>query len=135
MTYSIQDIVRLLVEAHDHFYDYHDCDYDGWETWRDAKLAARKWLDQQKPTPRGAVERPDDMSQKGKLRLFVEDDGDIIVAVHEEVQDEQGQPMVGAGADVQICAPFTGGGHSPETWEALHRLAIAMHHDNESRKK
>jgi len=88
-------------------------------------------------TPRGAVERPEDMSQKGKLRVFVEDDGDVIVAVHEEVKDDDGTPMVGPGVDVQFCCPHSGGGHSPETWKALLALAKAMRRDvqNDGRGK
>lgn len=83
-------------------------------------------------TPRGAVERPEDMSQKGKLRVFVEDDGYVIVAVHEEVKDDDGTPMVGPGVDVQFCVPHPGGGHSPETWKALLALAKAMRRDVEN---
>lgn len=67
------------------------------------------------------IERPEDMSQRGKLRLLIQRDGDVIIAV----QDDSGHML-----DIEFCTPGTGGGRSPETWKALHILANAMRADN-----
>jgi hypothetical protein len=66
------------------------------------------------------VERPEDMSIVGKLRLLIQSDGDVIVAIrHKDLM-----------IDIEFCAPVSGGGRSPETWKALHALAVAMRADN-----
>ncbi len=64
------------------------------------------------------------MSPDGKLRLCVEDDGDVIVQVIEGSDNN-----FDAGC-VQFCTPFSGGGGSRRTFEALRRLAEAMAMDN-----
>lgn len=71
------------------------------------------------------VERNEDMSKRGRLRLIQQDDGDIIVAVQSE-QDGLLQP----GDSVEFCAGFGGGGKSPRTFEALHALMEAIRLDN-----
>lgn len=65
-------------------------------------------------------ERPEDMSIIGKLRLIVQPDGDVIVAICHS----------GLMIDIEFCAPGAGGGRSPETWKALRQLALAMQTDN-----
>lgn len=70
---------------------------------------------------RGLVERLEDMSPNGKLRLLVQRDGDVIVSV---VQND------GQIVDIEFCAPGAGGGGSPRTWRALRQLVIAMCDDN-----
>lgn len=67
------------------------------------------------------IERLEDMSPRGKLRLLIQRDGDVIVAV---CQDD------GRMGDVEFCAPGAGGGGSHRTWKALHALAVAMQEDN-----
>lgn len=72
----------------------------------------------------GAVKRIEDMSPRGFLRVIVQDDGDVVVAVH-EYRDEMVQP----GSAAEFCAPYTGGGKSPHTWKALRELFDAMKRD------
>lgn len=64
------------------------------------------------------VERLEDMSPRGLLRLLIQDDGDVIVSVQQN--DLQ-------SADVEFC---TSGGRSPRTLHALRALAKAMQEDN-----
>jgi len=71
------------------------------------------------------VERLEDMSSRGRLRIHQQDDGDIIVAVQSE-SDGLLQP----GDSVEFCAPFSGGGRSPRTLAALKALMVAMEEDN-----
>ena len=70
------------------------------------------------------VERLEDMSRIGRLRLIKQDDGDIIVAVQSE-QDG----VLQSGDSVEFC---TSGGRSPNTLKALNELIKAMALDNES---
>lgn len=65
--------------------------------------------------------RLEDMSQRGKLTLVVQSDGDVIVGI---------QQHHGEMADVEFCAPGAGGGGSHRTWQALRALAAAMELDN-----
>lgn len=71
------------------------------------------------------VERTEDMSRRGRLRLIQQDDGDIIVAVQSE-QDGLLQP----GDSVEFCTGFGGGGRSPKTHAALLALMEAIKQDN-----
>jgi hypothetical protein len=71
---------------------------------------------------RELVERLEDMSPRGKLRLLIQSDGDIIVAIQQED---------GTMADVEFCAPGAGGGGSHRTWAALRDVVRAMQLDNE----
>jgi hypothetical protein len=68
------------------------------------------------------VERLEDMSASGRLRLLQQGDGDVIISI----QQEDGQ-----SADVEFCSPGSGGGGSPKTWVALRQLIQAMKEDNE----
>jgi hypothetical protein len=67
------------------------------------------------------IERLEDMSQRGRLRVLIQSDGDVIVSA---IQND------GRMADVEFCTPMSGGGGSRKTWEALHALAVAMQEDN-----
>jgi hypothetical protein len=68
------------------------------------------------------VVRFEDMSPTGRLTLFKQDDGDIIISAIDEH---------GGEAHVEFCAPMTGGGQSEATWHALLALYEAMKKDNE----
>ena len=72
------------------------------------------------------AERFEDMSQRGRLRIIQQDDGDMIVYVIEDLHSINGGPSAG----VEFC---TSGGKSPKTREALHSLMIAMAQDNADR--
>lgn len=74
------------------------------------------------------VKRNEDMSQLGYLKVLVQDDGDIIVAVYPQEND-----LVGIGASVEFCIPGTGGGRSTHTHAALRNLVAAMERDNTER--
>lgn len=67
------------------------------------------------------VSRKEDMSPNGRLRLIKQDDGDIIIVT---VQDD------GRYTGVEFCTTFGGGGGSPNTFKALHKLFEAMEKDN-----
>lgn len=72
------------------------------------------------------VSREEDMSPDGKLILFQQDDGDIIVTVQESLE------LLGPSrASVEFCIPGTGGGGSPETHRALRDLMEAMRADDD----
>lgn len=68
------------------------------------------------------VERNEDMSRLGRLRLLQQTDGDIIIAVQSE---ENG--LIQPGDSVEFC---TSGGRSPHTLAALRNLMKAMELDN-----
>lgn len=72
------------------------------------------------------VERFEDMSPRGRLRLLQQTDGDIIVCI---VEDPNG-PNDGAVVDVEFCTSGNGGGGSPHTLLALRQLMDAMRLDN-----
>lgn len=74
--------------------------------------------------PREFYERPEDMSRDGRLRVMIEDDGDVIVQVTSE-----GRHF----AAVQFCTIGSGGGRSPRVRAALLELARAIKADNEER--
>lgn len=88
--------------------------------------AAREMLQQQSmseadPLPLGEFfERHDDMGQ-GRLRLILDGDCDVSIAV---ITNE------GEMADVEFCTPFSGGGRSPKVREALLNLAVAIRDEN-----
>lgn len=71
------------------------------------------------------VDRIEDMSVRGRLRLIQQDDGDIIVAVQPE-QDG----LIQGGDSVEFCVPGAGGGRSTHTLAALRALMDAMERDN-----
>jgi hypothetical protein len=74
--------------------------------------------------------RLEDMSARGQLRLFREEDGDIIVSIVPEGDDGRLKRSV----SVQFCLPGSGGGGSPRTFKALQALLVAMQEDNEDPK-
>ncbi len=73
-------------------------------------------------------ERREDMSPEGRLRLLIQEDGDIIVQICGV--DPYGEPQY---AKVEFCAPGSGGGRSPATMNALRALILAMENDNKDR--
>lgn len=82
------------------------------------------------------VYRKDDMSPKNHLAITRQDDGDIIVSLWAQI-DEDGCPSdcgkTVRRVAVEFCAVGSGGGRSPETRRALMQLMEAMWRDNETR--
>lgn len=72
------------------------------------------------------IERREDMSPLGRLALFLQPDGDVIVTICPD-------PEAAWQNSVEFCQPFSGGGRSPKTLKALRALADAMAKDNEAR--
>jgi len=74
-----------------------------------------------------AVERLEDMSPDGFLRIFKQDDGDMCLTIG-------GYNLSGDlnFSSIEFCQPSLGGGSSPKTWEALHDLFIAMMDDQKN---
>ena len=71
------------------------------------------------------AERFEDMSQRGRLRVMQQDDGDMIIEV---IEDPKSQGCcAGLSASVEFC---TSGGKSPKTREALLALMMAMAEEN-----
>lgn len=66
------------------------------------------------------VGRYGDMSPTAHLRVGLDAENDVYVSVH----DGKG------GASVEYCTPFSGGGKSPRTREALINLMLAIEQDN-----
>lgn len=64
------------------------------------------------------AERPEDMSQGGRLQVFAQEDGDMCIMV---VEDS------GQSAGIEFCCS---GGRSPRTLEAVRALSRAMARDN-----
>jgi hypothetical protein len=73
------------------------------------------------------VSRKEDMSLRGQLRVFIDVEGDIHVAVYED----DGTGFIENSASVEFCSCGMGGGKSPNTLKALHQLLKAMELDNE----
>lgn len=71
--------------------------------------------------------RIEDMSKLGRIFVFQENDGDLIVGISE--QDEDG--LIAIPSRVQFCTSFSGGGHSPNTYAALLELKKAIDLDNQ----
>ena len=72
------------------------------------------------------AERFEDMSPRGRLRIFQEDDGDLIVCV---VPDPDAPAEY--APSVQFCTAGSGGGKSPRTRTALLSLMDAIALDNQ----
>jgi len=72
------------------------------------------------------VTRLEDMSAVGRLRLLLDGDGDVIIAIYPQTDDE----LIGIGESVEFCTIGTGGGGSPRTYKALRNLMEAMAQDN-----
>lgn len=71
------------------------------------------------------VARLEDMSQRGYLRLILEDDGDIVICTSGMRADR-----VLPGSAVEFCTVGTGGGKSPKVRAALLALMCAIEQDN-----
>ena len=74
------------------------------------------------------VERHEDMSPEGTLKLIMEPDGDMIVVVKPDPDDSMQSVVM--GCSVQFTFPGAGGGRSPRTRKALVALMDAMYEDN-----
>lgn len=71
------------------------------------------------------VDRKEDMSPSGFLRLYMQPDGDVLVSVTaENMHGEMRGPLC-----VEFCTR-AGGGRSPRTLKALQELMRAMAEDN-----
>lgn len=73
------------------------------------------------------VERFEEMSPKGRLRVHVQDDGDVIIAVIADPDEHR------LGSSVMMSAEFctyAGGGRSPHTRNAILALYEAIVLDN-----
>ncbi|WP_296247593.1 hypothetical protein [uncultured Stenotrophomonas sp.] len=87
------------------------------------------WLPLLDASPKGGsdvtrgvtVERLEDMSVRGRLKLFAEEDGDMCLMI---VEGD------GTSAGIEFCAS---GGRSPRTLEAVRALSRAMEQDNAER--
>lgn len=71
-------------------------------------------------------ERYEDMSQTGRLQVFIEDDGDVILTIIPSIEDSKSQLTL----SVQFCTLSAGGGKSPNVRQALLDLARAIEEDN-----
>ncbi len=75
------------------------------------------------------VERFEDMSPRGRLRLTIQPDGDVIVTI---VPDPDGGERMGYMKSVEFTTPGGGGGGSERTHRALRALYEAMIEDNKA---
>lgn len=73
-----------------------------------------------------SVSRREDMSPRGQLRVLVDEEGDIHVAVY----SDDGTGFIDNSASIEFCSCGIGGGKSPNTMRALRELAKAMELDN-----
>lgn len=73
------------------------------------------------------VQRREDMSPDGHLRLYLQEDGDIVLTVHGRRWGSD-EPST---ASIEFCADG-GGGRSPRTVEALKLLMAAMQADEDA---
>jgi hypothetical protein len=74
------------------------------------------------------VDRKEDMSPEGKLRILMQDDGDMIV---ECLEWNDRTKLIERTAAVEFCT-HAGGGRSPKTRMALLQLAHAMAEENKA---
>ena len=74
------------------------------------------------------VERYEDMSPSGRLRLHEQDDGDVIIEIVPDPHDAKHYTK-----SVEFCMPYTGGGKSFHTHKALLELKRAIERDNTDR--
>jgi hypothetical protein len=72
--------------------------------------------------------RVEDMSPDGRLGIYLQDDGDLVVDI--VGRDMHGGPTF---ASVEFCCTGSGGGRSPHTRDALYELALAIEKDNVER--
>jgi len=76
------------------------------------------------------IQRFEDMSPGGCLRLFRQDDGDIIVCAVPDPEDCKRRHLPFVGIGVEFCVCGGGGGQSPHTRKALLALWEAIERDN-----
>jgi len=74
--------------------------------------------------PIKCVTRAEDMSPDGRLRIWKQEDGDLIVEVVPESSKQE------PSASVEFCTVGSGGGRSPHTRKALVALMEAIKRDN-----
>lgn len=72
------------------------------------------------------VTRAGDMSPDGRLRVWRQEDGDLIVEVVPEYDERSPSPS----ASVEFCTVGSGGGRSSHTRKALFALIEAIKRDN-----
>ena len=77
------------------------------------------------------VERFEDMSPTGRLKLIRQDDGDIIIAI---IPDPDNAQRSYVDKQVEFCT-HGGGGQSPKTLSALYALMDAIEQDNTEEKQ
>jgi hypothetical protein len=70
-------------------------------------------------------ERHEDMSSTGRVQVFLEEDGDVILTIIPDIEDRNQMPL-----SVQFCTQGSGGGKSPNVRKALLDLALAIEEDN-----
>lgn len=73
-----------------------------------------------------SVSRKEDMSPSGQLKILIDVEGDIHIAVF----SDDGDGVIENFASVEFCSCGIGGGKSPHTRKALRDLAKAMELDN-----
>ena len=76
------------------------------------------------------VERFEDMSPNGKLRLYQQPDGDIIVGI---IPDPDQEDYTKLFPSVEFCNTCMGGGQSPHVLQALRNLINAIELDNKEK--
>lgn len=72
------------------------------------------------------VERLEDMSSRGRLRMIIQEDGDVILCI---IPDSD-SPSSMFGDTVEFCMIGSGGGGSPHTIRALRELSKVIERDN-----
>lgn len=84
-----------------------------------------------------SVERKEDMSVEGFLRLHIQDDGDVCLTIGQGSDDFgcNTDGIVRQFASIEFCSTGAGGGASPETIKCLRKLAVAMAMDNKDSGK
>jgi hypothetical protein len=109
-----------VVERHTNSLGKRDCSCDACKLKAsDADLG----LDWGKSSVR-CVTRAEDMSPDGRLRIWMQDDGDLIVEIVPESAKQE------PSASVEFCTVGSGGGRSPHTRRALIELIKAIKLDN-----
>ncbi|MDT8925237.1 hypothetical protein RBE51_20805 [Pseudomonas taiwanensis] len=119
LDYHIKQVEELMTEHGNTVGN----DFSGHEVLEAARKYAASLNGDQKPVPINEhLRRWEDMGQ-GRLELFREEDGDMIVTV---IDPE------GHSSSVQFCTYGSGGGQSPKVLKALYTLASAILEENQS---
>lgn len=84
--------------------------------------------------PRETYERFEDMSPDGRLQVFIEDDGDVIVTAVPPPSNSANPMNWLKPVSVQFCAG-SGGGQSPRVRLAILELARAIEIENRERQQ